>query len=289
MADVHQRIVVLGDVELSVAEAGAGQRPLLLLHGFTGAKEDFTDWLDRLADLGWHAVAPDHRGHGASSKPTSEYAYSLEILADDVERLTDLLDWPRFALLGHSMGGMVAQVVAVRRPERLDALVLMDTGYGPVEGLDPQLVDAAVSVVRTQGIDALATLLEEVDSPLESPAHQRLVSGRPGFVEFEDRKFRATSPALYAAMAPVFVAEADRLDGLAALPPSLPTLVLVGDQDRPFVGASERMAAVIPGASLAVVPDAGHSPQFESPDAWWDAVTSFLARVGPPRDPPPVD
>jgi 3-oxoadipate enol-lactonase len=282
-------MVVVGDLELSVAEAGAGQRPLLLLHGFTGAKEDFTDWLDRLADLGWHAVAPDHRGHGASSKPTSEEAYSLEILADDVGRLTDALDWPRFALLGHSMGGMVAQVVAVRRPERLDALVLMDTGYGPVEGLDPQLVDAAVSVVRTQGIDALATLLEEVDGPLESPAHQRLVSGRPGFAEFEDRKFRATSPALYAAMAPVFVAQADRLDGLAALPPSLPTLVLVGDQDQPFVGASERMAAVIPGASLAVVPDAGHSPQFESPDAWWDALTSFLARVGTPRDPPPVD
>jgi pimeloyl-ACP methyl ester carboxylesterase len=289
MTDVHQRMVVVGDLELSVAEAGAGQRPLLLLHGFTGAKEDFTDWLDRLADLGWHAVAPDHRGHGASSKPTSEEAYSLEILADDVGRLTDALDWPRFALLGHSMGGMVAQVVAVRRPERLDALVLMDTGYGPVEGLDPQLVDAAVSVVRTQGIDALATLLEEVDGPLESPAHQRLVSGRPGFAEFEDRKFRATSPALYAAMAPVFVAQADRLDGLAALPPSLPTLVLVGDQDQPFVGASERMAAVIPGASLAVVPDAGHSPQFESPDAWWDALTSFLARVGTPRDPPPVD
>jgi 3-oxoadipate enol-lactonase len=284
MTDVRQRIVVLGDLELSMAEAGAGQRPLLLLHGFTGAKEDFTDWLDRLAEAGWHAVAPDLRGHGASSKPTSEDAYSLEILADDVERLTDFLDWPRFAMLGHSMGGMVAQVLAVRRPERLDALVLMDTGYGPVEGLDPQLVDAAVSIVRTQGIDALAAVLEGVDGPLDSPAHQHLVDERPGFVEFEDRKFRATSPALYAAMAPVFVTQADRLDGLAALPPSLSTLVIVGDQDRPFVGASERMAAAIPGASLAVVPGAGHTPQFESPDAWWDALASFLARVGLPRD-----
>jgi pimeloyl-ACP methyl ester carboxylesterase len=125
---MEERRIGLGDIELSVAEAGVGQRPLLLLHGFTGAKEDFTEWLDRLADAGWHAVAPDHRGHGSSSKPTSEEAYSFEILADDVERLTEYLDWPRFTLLGHSMGGMVAQLVAIREPERLDALVMMDTG-----------------------------------------------------------------------------------------------------------------------------------------------------------------
>lgn len=103
------RTVDLGDVELSIAEAGVGQRPLLLLHGFTGAKEDFTDWLDRLAASGWHAVAPDHRGHGASSKPTSEDAYSFEIFANDAERLIDALEWRRLVLVGHSMGGMVAQ------------------------------------------------------------------------------------------------------------------------------------------------------------------------------------
>jgi pimeloyl-ACP methyl ester carboxylesterase len=196
MIGVDERMIDLGDVELSAAEAGAGQRPLLLLHGFTGAKEDFTDWLDRLAHVGWHAVAPDLRGHGASSKPTSEDAYSFEILADDVERLAECLDWPRFALLGHSMGGMAAQVVAVRAPGRLDALVLMDTGHGAVEGLDPQLVDAAVGIVRTQGIDALAELLEGSESPLDSPPHQRLLDRRPGYAEFEQRKFRATSPAL---------------------------------------------------------------------------------------------
>jgi pimeloyl-ACP methyl ester carboxylesterase len=289
MIGVDERMIDLGDVELSAAEAGAGQRPLLLLHGFTGAKEDFTDWLDRLAHVGWHAVAPDLRGHGASSKPTSEDAYSFEILADDVERLAECLDWPRFALLGHSMGGMAAQVVAVRAPGRLDALVLMDTGHGAVEGLDPQLVDAAVGIVRTQGIDALAELLEGSESPLDSPPHQRLLDRRPGYAEFEQRKFRATSPALYAAMAQALVGTGDRLVGLRALPPSLPTLVMVGDQDRPFIGPSERMATAIPGASLAVIPDAGHSPQFESPDAWWEALSDFLGRLSSSGDalPPP--
>jgi len=54
---------------LEYAEEGAGGRPFLLLHGFTGAKEDFADHLDRWADRGWHVVAPDLRGHGGSSAP----------------------------------------------------------------------------------------------------------------------------------------------------------------------------------------------------------------------------
>jgi 3-oxoadipate enol-lactonase len=300
MHHVNERTVQLDDVDLSIAEAGTGGRPLLLLHGFTGAKEDFSDWLGPFQDAGWHAVAPDHRGHGASSKPMAEDAYSFEIMANDAAQLVDTLGWERFSLLGHSMGGMVAQYVALAAPDRLDGLVLMDTGHGPIRGLDPDLVQRAVSIVRAQGIDALADLLAQRQSPLETPAHQRVLAERPGYAEFGDRKFRATAPALYAAMAPRFVETVDRLDRLRTLPASLPVLVIVGEQDVPLVRPSERMAAAIPGASLAVVPDAGHSPQFENPEAWWSALSGFLDQVaaapppavvggpGPAGRPPPV-
>jgi 3-oxoadipate enol-lactonase len=143
-----ERRVDLGNVELRIAEAGEGQRPLLLVHGFTGAKEDFTPWLDELADLGWHAVAPDLRGHGQSSKPVAESAYSFEVMADDVLRLAGALGWDTFVLLGHSMGGMVAQFVARNTPDQLAGLILMDTTHGPLDTLDPELIDAAVSIVR---------------------------------------------------------------------------------------------------------------------------------------------
>ncbi|MGO8958485.1 MAG: alpha/beta fold hydrolase [Streptosporangiaceae bacterium] len=156
-----ERHVDLGDVQLSIAEAGPGRRPLLLVHGFTGAKEDCTPWLDRLADAGWHAVAP---------------------------------------------------------------------------------------------------------------AHRRLVAEQPGYAEFEDRKFRATSPALYAAMAPEFVTTTDRLDSRRDLPESLPVLVIVGEQDQPFLGSSQRMAAAVGRGALEIIPDAGHCPQFENSDAWWEAL-----------------
>jgi 3-oxoadipate enol-lactonase len=274
-----ERQVNLGDVQLAIAEAGAGGRPLLIVHGFTGAKEDFTPWLDRLADLGWHAVAPDLRGHGASSKPSAESSYSFELLADDVLALADALDWDTFVLLGHSMGGMIAQFIARRAAARLDGLILMDTTHGPLVTLDPALVDGAVSIVRAQGIDALADIVADQEGPLATPAHQRVVREQPGYAEFNDRKLRATSPGLYAAMAPAFLTAADRLDSLRQLPATLPVLVLVGEQDQPFLAPSERMAAAVGRASLAIIPDAGHCPQFENPDAWWQALTGYLAGI----------
>jgi pimeloyl-ACP methyl ester carboxylesterase len=274
-----ERHVDLGDVQLSIAEAGVGRRPLLLVHGFTGAKEDFTPWLDRLADLGWHAVAPDLRGHGASSKPASDAAYTFEILADDMLRLADALGWERFVLLGHSMGGMVAQFMARKAAARLDGLILMDTAHGPLDNLDPDLIEAAVSIVRTQGMDGLAEVMADREGPLETAAHRRLIAEEPGYAEFEDRKFRATSPALYAAMAPEFITTADRLDSLRELPESLPVLVIVGEQDQPFVGPSQRMAAAVGRGTLKIIPNAGHCPQFENSDAWWDALAGFLAKI----------
>ena len=274
-----ERHVDLGDVQLSIAEAGVGRRPLLLVHGFTGAKEDFTPWLERLADAAWHAVAPDLRGHGASSKPAADVAYSLEILADDVLRLADALGWQRFVLLGHSMGGMVAQFMALKAAARIDALILMDTAHGPLNNLDPDLIEAAVSIVRARGMDGLAEVMAEREGPLETPAHRRLTAEQPGYAEFEDRKFRATSPALYAALASEFVTTADRLDSLRDLPESLPVLVIVGEQDQPFLGPSQRMAAAVGCGALQIIPNAGHCPQFENSDAWWDALTGFLAKI----------
>jgi pimeloyl-ACP methyl ester carboxylesterase len=251
----------------------------MLLHGFTGSKEDFSEWLDPLAEAGWHAVAPDHRGHGKSSKPDTESDYSIAILAQDALALADQLGWSHFALLGHSMGGFISQDMSFSAPGRLDALVLMDTGHGPVTSIDPELVSAAVSVVRSRGIDALADILLGRESPLDTPAHRRLLAERPGFAQFEDYKFRAASPHLYAALAAELLTLPDSLEKLRRLPPSLPTLVIVGEQDTPFREPSREMQSAIPDARLVVIPDAGHSPQFENPEAWWKALSGFLEEV----------
>lgn len=272
---MEQRTIVVGHESFAAIESGVGGRPLLLVHGFTGAKEDFADHLDALADLGWWVVAPDHRGHGASGKPDDESAYSLAILGADVVSWVDGLGWDRLVLLGHSMGGMAVQIAAVSLADRLDGLILMDTSDRPLD-MDRDLVLFGAEVARKEGIVAMKALLDSLDEgALETPANRRLMAERPGFREFSDEKFLASSPAMYAAMLASMLDAPARTDSLAQF--SVPTLVMVGEQDKPFLDAAHRMAHTIPDARLVVIADAGHSPQFEAPDAWFEAMRSFLA------------
>jgi 3-oxoadipate enol-lactonase len=275
-----------GSIPFALAEAGPGGRPLLLVHGFTGAKEDFVEHLDVLAGAGWHAVAPDLRGHGASHAPAEESAYDLEVLAGDVLALADALGWRRFSLLGHSMGGMVAQVATLTAPERVEALVLMGTSPGPV-AVDRQLAELSVEVVRSGGMARLGEVIASLPegSPLDTTASRELRRTRPSplggddpeasWTAFGEAKMQAASPAMYAAMVPVMLDQADRRPSLAGL--SIPALVMVGEHDQLFLDDSRRLAEAIPGARLVVLPGAGHNPQHETPGAWRTLLLQFLA------------
>ena len=273
------RWVDAGALGLEVAEAGAGGRPLLVVHGFTGAKEDFADHLDALGAAGWHAVAPDLRGHGNSDHPAGEDAYDFGVFAADLLALADALGWERFVLLGHSMGGMVAQFVALQAPRRVWALVLMDTSSGPPDGIGAEQVELGAAVVREHGMAMLCELQEAQaeNDPLATPASVRLRRERPELAEYGRRNTLASSAEMWVSMSSRMLSQEDRIDALAAL--EMPVLVMVGEQDRPFVGSSTRMAKAIPGARLAVIPDAGHSPQMENPEAWWETLRRFLEEV----------
>lgn len=269
------RTINVGAGALAVAEAGAGGTPLLLVHGWTGSKEDFADWMAPLAGAGHHVVAPDHRGHGASHKPDDEADYSLDLMAAEMFDLADALGWDRFALLGHSMGGMVVQKMAIARPDRLRGLVLMDTHHGPLD-VDRVVVDLGVEMARTHGTGVIADMMAAATEPgpLDTEAYQRVCAERPGHFERGVEMTRVASSAMFAAMLLEMASTPSRLDDLASL--GVPTLVIVGDQDLPFIPASEALAAVIPGARFELLADAGHSPQFEAPDAWWAAMSTFL-------------
>jgi len=270
------RTIPLSRVELVVTEAGVGGRPLLLAHGFTGARTDFENHVDRLADRGWHVVAPDQRGHGASSQPGDEAAYSFDIFASDLAELADALSWGEFALLGHSMGGMVAQVLALSAPERVKALVLMDTSHTGVD-IDPAIAELGARIAREQGMDAVADVSKTIQDPLTTEAYRRLCAEDPSHELRGDRNTRASSPAMFASMITQIVSDDSRLADLVTL--TMPTLVIVGDQDEPFLAPSRELAETIPDARIEVIPGAGHSPQFEAAEMWWAVLSSFLDEV----------
>jgi pimeloyl-ACP methyl ester carboxylesterase len=274
---MRTRTVPVGDVSLAVAEAGDDPgRRVLLVHGFTADSGEVDEVLDPLAHRGWHAVAPDLRGHGRSDHPTDAAAYSFEILAADVLGLADTLGWDRFALVGHSMGGAVAQLIALDHPERLTGLVLASTFHGPVPGVTMELVELGSWVVRASGMTGLAEALasRRAETPESAAAFERMQEARPGHAAQQADRLASTSPDMWLALAPRFVTQQDRLDRLRSI--DLPTAVIVGGLDATMLDDCRRIATSIPGASLTVIPGAGHVPQLEQPAAWWDALSGFL-------------
>jgi pimeloyl-ACP methyl ester carboxylesterase len=194
-------------------------------------------------------------------------------LALDTLAVADALGLERFRLLGHSMGGMVARRVVLSRPERIEALVLMDTSPGPPSGIDPVLSDGAAELALTQGMAVLRAVLDEVD-PFGTEADRRVRAERPGYEEMNRRKWDAVPAVAYAALLREIVHQPAQLEAMRTI--TCPTLVIVGEQDEPFLDDSRAMAEATPGAELVVITDAGHAPQFENPTAWYGVLDAFL-------------
>jgi pimeloyl-ACP methyl ester carboxylesterase len=268
------RIVTDDGVGLAVEQLGSGP-PFLMVHGFTGARDDFADHAPRFAERST-VVTFDHRGHGASDKPSAVEAYTFDRLVADTITVADTLGFPRFTLLGHSMGGMVARRLVLAHPERVSSLILMDTSPGHPPSIEPDLADAAADLALEGDMNLLRQILDEADT-LGSPADQRVRRERPGYVEYCARKWSEIAPASYAGLLREIVHQPDQLDDMRTI--TCPTLVIVGEQDAHFVPAAHSMTDVLPDARLVVVPGAGHSPQFENPDAYFEAVDAHLLRT----------
>jgi pimeloyl-ACP methyl ester carboxylesterase len=259
-------------LEVEVHGSGPG---LMLVHGFGGAKEDFADHVPALA-RDHTVVVFDHRGHGASDKPADRAAYSLARLSADTVQVADGVGLGEFRLLGHSMGGMVSRRVALDHRDRVTALVMMDTSAGPIPGFDPSLMEIAAEVALEQGKDKLKELLDWAPA-LDTPAYVRTLAEREGYREFVERKWADLSEVMWGTMAIALANQPDDLAEMSTLP--CPVLLLVGEQDSPFIAAAQLMLEAIPGAHHVVIPDAGHSPQFENPTAWYEALSTFLAAL----------
>jgi pimeloyl-ACP methyl ester carboxylesterase len=267
-----------GALAMSYEEQGAGGRPFVLVHGFTGSSDDFVDVLPALATRG-RTLAPDLRGHGGTSRPGVPEDYTFERLADDVLAFLDAAGVPRCDLLGHSMGGMVAQLLTLKAPERVASLILMDTAAGPVLREARAFLEGAARIARESGMEALFQL-SRANFPSQAqraPAMARCVE-RMGEERFWARmraKSLAMDPTAFATLGPALCTQEGVAHRLAEI--RCPVTVLVGEQESaPLLQGSRELAAGIPGAKLVVIEDAAHSPQLENPDSWLAAVLAHL-------------
>lgn len=268
---------VVREVEVSggalyVEEHGEGF-PLLLIQGLGYAVWAWRFQIPAFSQR-FRTIAFDNRGTGRSFKPPGPY--SIELLAADAGAVLDALDVERAHVLGLSMGGYIAQILALRRPELIRSLVLAATGPGrPTHESIPG--------------ETLATWLANAHLPPEDYARATMhLSFAPGWAEANSAVYERllaarlefpTPPDCWAAQYDACVRFVE--EGAPVEEIGVPTLVVHGDADRIVPLSNGRaLARRIPQAEIAELPGRGHLALMEDPEPFNWVVMDFLERVG---------
>ena len=235
-------------------------------------------------------IVPDQVGFGKSSKP-EHFQYTFQTLATHTASLLDALGVERAAVVGHSMGGMLATRFALMFPERVTRLVLVNPiGLEDWKRVVPyRTVDAQFESELKSTPESIRRYMQDAYFAGEwKPAYEPLVEILAGWTQGPDRERIAWTAALTSDM--VFTQPV--LDEFPDLVP--PTLLIIGQRDRTAIGRAwapaavkdtlgdypvlgRRAAAAIPGSELVELEGVGHMPQVEAFDAYAEALLGFLA------------
>jgi pimeloyl-ACP methyl ester carboxylesterase len=264
------RISVSG-ISLFYQDLGAREAdPVVLIMGWGG---DHTAWAFQMPALAesYRVIAPDNRGSGQSDQP--DFPYSITGMADDVAGLLAELGVARAHVCGASMGGMIAQELALRHPERVRTLQLHCTLARP-DAYGTLLVETLLRVHAREDREEWARAM------LPWIISRKTVRERPEFVQLMlQRALDNPYPTSYTGLRrqAEAIGAHDTLERLGAI--RVPTLITVGTEDILVPPAfSREIQARLPEASLVLVPDAGHVHFLEQPQAFNDAMLGFLAK-----------
>ena len=258
-------------INLAYEIHGSGE-PLVLIAGLGYGSWMWHKMVPGLAEH-FRVIAFDNRGVGESDKPAGPY--SAQLLAADTVALLDALDISAAHVMGHSMGGFVAQALAVDNPARVGKLILSATNFG-----GPRHVPITP--------EAMAVLTDVTGDPIARLQRGIVVSCAPDIAErrpdliaewINYRVQHPIDPAGYQAQLAIglgLLAEAASFEQRLPAVTS-PTLILFGEHDKVVPpGNAQLLAARLPDARVEILPDAGHFFPFETPDAANQAVIDFL-------------
>jgi pimeloyl-ACP methyl ester carboxylesterase len=227
--------------------------PLLLTHGYSSSSRM---WDGNRSSLGAdrRVVTWDIRGHGLSGSPDDPSFYSARASVDDMAAILDACDIDRAIVGGLSLGGYLSLAFYLDHPDRVEALMIFDAGPGFKKDSARQRwnswAEARAAAFREDGLGALATSPEVSGGPHDPTG---LARAALGILTQHDSRVIESLPMVL-----------------------VPTLVLVGKDDRLFLAAADYMAAKIPNATKVVLPGAGHAANIDQPAAFQRAVNAFL-------------
>ena len=235
-------------------------KPVVFVHGWPDSWFSFSRVLPLLPDA-LHAVAFDQRGFGDSDRPQSGYA--IADMAADVIALLDALALDRATLIGHSFGSFVARQAAIAHPERVQGMVLIDTGFAGSNEITRDLQRSLRDLPDPIPVEFSREFAQStVYSPVPSEFLERMVADS---LKLPPRLWRLTIDSLV---------EYDDTAQLGRI--QAPALLLWGDHDGLFSRIEQdRFIAALPSARLKVYPETGHCPNWERPDLVARDVADF--------------
>ncbi len=247
-------------IRIHVEEQGGGDLSLVFLHYWGGSSRTWGRVISALPKA-YHIIATDHRGWGQSDAPAS--GYGLADLADDAQGVIEALDLKRYILIGHSMGGKVAQLMASRHPGGLAGLVLVAPSPPQPMALPPEAREAMAGAYATR---------ESVGMTIDQMLTAKALSPSDRDQVIEDSLRGA--PQAKAAW-PRSTSLEDITRDVAAI--YVPTIVIAGELDRvDSVGLLEaELLSRLPHAVLRILPGTGHLSPLESPQEIARLIADF--------------
>ncbi|MFW6050975.1 MAG: alpha/beta fold hydrolase [Myxococcota bacterium] len=267
---VETRYVQAPGLRIAYDDSGSGE-PIVLVHGLGSSRRRWADLAGRLRDAGHRVVTYDLRGFGESEPART--AYGVDDLVKDLSAVVRACDLPAFHLVGHSLGGMVAQRFALGRPDRLRSLTLVSTTSH--NGRRASAFGRAMAEVCERGFDA-ALRDREVRTRLEGLLAQAFPGGSPPLDLFRRGLERPHPAQALAWRATVGFSTKDRLRELG-----MPVLVMHGTDDRVIpVIMGQLIHQAIGGSRLHLIEGAGHHPHRERPQVVRDHLLAFFTGAG---------
>jgi pimeloyl-ACP methyl ester carboxylesterase len=271
------RVVASDGVEL-YAEAHGEGIPVLLSCGLCTTHENWRPQVEPWVAAGLRVVLWDYRGHGRSAAPHDPGAYSMKQVVDDLGRVLAWGAGERPAIVGGlSFGGLASLHFALAQPQRVRALLLVDTGPGfknpEAQARWQAQVERTAGFLETRGCQAF----------VDSKAAATAIGLRPELpaAQAAARAIAAQDPAGLALFARRIAGVAPPvIDQLAQI--EIPALVVVGEKDEPYLRAADVLASRMPRAEAIRIPNAGHVVNLEEPQAFDAAVLGFLGRLAAP-------
>jgi len=262
-----RNVALPNGVRLSYVELGdPGGPPVLLLHGYTDSSRVWTILAPQL--MRYRLIVPDQRGHGGSDAPAC--CYGMSQYADDARLLLDALNVERAAVVGHSMGSLVAQVMAAEHPGRVSRIVLIGSTALPAVHRGNWMW-TEISALRTP-IASNAEFLRAW-GPRSSPTPVN-----PGLLPYYEPEIAATPPHVWRAVLRELL---DVPIGRYAPDVRAPVLILSGGRDEIFPAEHHRaLVAAYPGAQADVFPELGHNLVLERPHEVGPVLVRFLESQG---------